>query len=239
MASCARIPRFSMSWNPASLSASPVAPCASSCDRSSSTITGSQSPLTSGRTRPSEGDSRSLMASTVPICTPRTLTGAPTLSPLRLPWNMHTNFTGRRHTRPEPTTPTATIRIARLQTTNAPIAVGLIRLAMTAACCASLLSAGKESTDASVRGMSQHLVRIAGGDLGTGFGVQKDAVGGDREDARQFVRDHHDGGAQVLAQLQDQIVQQPGTDRIQTRRRFVEEQNLRVQRHRTRQPRPL
>ena len=36
---------------------------------------------------------------------------------------------------------------------------------------------------------------------------------------------------QTIAQLEDQIVEKPGTDRIQPRRGFVEEQDLRVEPH--------
>jgi hypothetical protein len=35
-----------------------------------------------------------------------------------------------------------------------------------------------------------------------------------------------------LAQLKDQVVEQPGADRIETLRRLVEEENFRIQRHR-------
>ena len=51
-------------------------------------MTGNRRPLMPGRICPCEGKSLSSIAATVPICTPLTLTGAPTLSPLRLPWNM-------------------------------------------------------------------------------------------------------------------------------------------------------
>ena len=40
-------------------------------------MTGNRSPLRSGRSRPSEGASLSLISETVPIWTPLTLTGAP------------------------------------------------------------------------------------------------------------------------------------------------------------------
>ena len=95
-------------------------------------MTGKRRPLIPGRKRPWEGKSLSSIEATVPICTPLTLTGAPTLSPLRLPWNMQMKVTGLVNMRPEPTTIRATTRIAKLATTNAPITAGLTRLPMTA-----------------------------------------------------------------------------------------------------------
>ena len=51
---------------------------------------------------------------------------------------------------------------------------------------------------------------------------------------------HHDhGGAEALAQLQNQIVQQPRADRIESRRGLIEEKDLRVQGHRPGEPGPL
>ena len=51
--------------------------------------------------------------------------------------------------------------------------------------------------------------------------------------------DHHDRGPEVLVDLEDQLVEPAGRDRIQPRRRLVEEQEIRIERHRPRQPRPL
>ena len=45
-------------------------------------------------------------------------------------------------------------------------------------------------------------------DHGARLHVEKHAVGGDGENAGQLVRDHHDGRAQAVAQLQDQVVEQ-------------------------------
>jgi hypothetical protein len=75
---------------------------------------------------------------------------------------------------PEPTTTSATTRIAKLATTNAPITVGLTRLPMTAYGVASLLSAGEKFSNARVFRMRQHVMRIAGGcDLGARFRIGK------------------------------------------------------------------
>ena len=82
-------------------------------------------------------------------------------------------------------------------------------------------------------------MRIAGRDLDAGFRVQKDAVVGDREDAGQLVGNHDDRCAKIRAQLEDQIVEQARANRIESGRRLVEEQDVRIERHRTRQPRAL
>ncbi len=82
------------------------------------------------RTQAPLGGRKPSIEATVPICTPLTLTGAPTFSPLRLPWNMQMKVIGLVKIQPEPTTIRATTRIAKLATTNAPIAAGLTRLLM-------------------------------------------------------------------------------------------------------------
>jgi hypothetical protein len=49
--------------------------------------------------------------------------------------------------------------------------------------------------------MREHVMRIAGRDLGAGLRVQKDAVVGDGKDAGQLVGHHDDGCAEICAQL--------------------------------------
>ena len=69
--------------------------------------------------------------------------------------------------------------------------------------------------------MGQEILRVAAGDHRPRFRVEEYAVVADRENARQFMRDHQDGGAQTVAQVQDQIVEQARADRIESRRRLV------------------
>ncbi len=64
-----------------------------------------------------------------------------------------------------------------------------------------------------------------------GLGIEKNRIGADGKNARQLVGDDNNGRAQRIAQTDDQIVQQPGADRIESGRRFVEEQNLGIERH--------
>jgi hypothetical protein len=53
------------------------------------------------------------------------------------------------------------------------------------------------------------------------------------------VSHHHHCRPQALAQLQDEFVQPPGAHRIEAGGRLVEEQDLGVERHGARHPRPL
>ena len=60
--------------------------------------------------------------------------------------------------------------------------------------------------------------------------VQENGVVADGEDARQFMGDHDHGGAETVAKLSDQIVEQRGRHRVQSGRRFVEKQQFRIER---------
>src|SRR6516162_2135339 len=84
--------------------------------------------------------------------------------------------------------------------------------------------------------MRKQVMRISARDLGARFRVQEDAVVGDGEDARELVGDHDDRRAEVGAQLEDQVVEQARAYRIESGRRLVEEQNVRIERHRAREP---
>src|SRR5215813_12256993 len=68
---------------------------------------------------------------------------------------------------------------------------------------------------------------VAQGNLRFGFRIEKYAVVANRKNARQLVGDHDDRGAEAVAQLEDQIVQQPRADGVETGRRLVEQQYLR------------
>ena len=72
---------------------------------------------------------------------------------------------------------------------------------------------------------------VALGDHRLGVGIQEDRVVADGEDAGELVSDDGDGGAQAVAQLEDQVVEQPRADGIQPGRRLVEEQDLGIERH--------
>ena len=55
--------------------------------------------------------------------------------------------------------------------------------------------------DHRVRRMRQEFLRVTAGGHRPRFRVEEYAVVADGENARQFVRDDHDGGAQIVAQL--------------------------------------
>src|SRR5262245_41366409 len=64
--------------------------------------------------------------------------------------------------------------------------------------------------------------------------VEHDAAVGDREDARQLVRDHDEGDTQAVAQAQNELVELRRCDRIEPSGGFVEEDDVRIERHRAR-----
>src|SRR4051794_27740940 len=86
-----------------------------------------------------------------------------------------------------------------------------------------------------MRAMIAQFLRIAAVDGGATFGVEEDGVVGDGEDARQFVTDDHDRGAQAVAQFKDKVAKPARAERVEPRRRFIEEQDVRVQRYGPRQ----
>src|SRR5229473_5496803 len=69
--------------------------------------------------------------------------------------------------------------------------------------------------------------------------VEENAVVADREDARELVRYHHDCRAEVGAQLENELIQQAGSYRIETRRGFVKKQHLGIERDCARDARAL
>src|SRR5882724_9203144 len=78
--------------------------------------------------------------------------------------------------------------------------------------------------------------RLAPGDDAPRPAVQHDAVSGDREDAPQLVGDDHGRHAEAGVQGQDEIVELRGRDRVETRRRLVEEEQRGVERQGPRDP---
>src|SRR5210317_1572196 len=68
--------------------------------------------------------------------------------------------------------------------------------------------------------------------LGFGLRVEKDTVVGNVEYALQFMGDDDDSGAETVTQLENKIVLQLGAYRVQARPRFIEIEDVRVERHR-------
>ena len=70
---------------------------------------------------------------------------------------------------------------------------------------------------------------MAQGRGGPGGCVQKYGLGRDGEDARELVGHDDEGGSQALAQLQNQLVEKVRADRIESRRRLIDEQDLGIE----------
>ena len=83
---------------------------------------------------------------------------------------------------------------------------------------------------------SDFLDRPHGGDVAA---VDQNHPVGDQEGARQFVRHHHHAHRVCLFEAQDQIVDAGGGDGVEAGGRFVEEQDLGVERHGARERRAL
>src|SRR5262249_51121513 len=94
--------------------------------------------------------------------------------------------------------------------TKPPTAAECRRLAM--AC----LEAVEELASFGVRRIRQQLPRGAARHDRARLGVEQDAVVAERENARQLVRDHHDGHPQALAQVCNQLVEPARRDWIQS-----------------------
>src|SRR5689334_4086136 len=139
---------------------------------------------------------------------------------------------GRWKSFPDPQIVTARTPSAIAPTTNAPITTGLAFLPMAWLRSGALPTPGQKVLHPRVRRVREELARRPRGGDRPALGVEEDAVVADREDARQLVRHHHDGGAQAVAQLEDQVVEPARADRIEPRRWLVEEEDVRVERDR-------
>src|SRR5271155_2900589 len=143
---------------------------------------------------------------------------------------------------PEPKTTIATRIRPIAPRTKAPTVAGLIRLPMIPRCFFffRVFSAAREKSSHAVIGaMRKQVLGVAVRDHRLAFRVEKHAVVADCKDTRQLVSDDDHGRAKVVAQLEDQVVEQARTNRIETGRRLVEEKYFRVERDRARKPGPL
>src|SRR5712671_6531028 len=167
---------------------------------------------------------------TCPTLTPLNSTGEPTDSPVIEPEKNITKVNRFWKNLPDPKTTMATTASATAPTTKAPITVFLVCLAT-----ARLLAAGQEGAHPQVLRFGQKLLRITRSDHRLAFPVQEHRVVADGKDAGELVRHDHDGGAEAVAQIEDEIVEPPRAHRVKPRRRLVEEEDVRVERHRARQ----
>ena len=64
--------------------------------------------------------------------------------------------------------------------------------------------------------------RVANRYLTLALRIEENPVVAYGKDARQFVGHHHDRSTEAVAQFEDQVVEQPGADRVKAGRRLVE-----------------
>src|ERR1700731_3452608 len=137
-----------------------------------------------------------------------------------------TNSWVLRNRLPEPNTTTAAKIRPIAPRTNAPTVAGLIRLPMIPRWLVRFVvffSASQESPHAGIFAILEQVLRVAFRNYGLALRVEKNAVVADRKNARELVSHDDDRRAEVVAQLQDQIVEQPRTYRIEAGRRLVKE----------------
>ena len=83
------------------------------------------------------------------------------------------------------------------------------------------------------------LLRIAQRDHGPRLGVEEHGRVGDGEDAGELVRHHDHRRPETRAELEDQVIEAPGADGIEAGGGLVEEEDVRIERHRPRHAGPL
>src|SRR6184192_3201613 len=167
---------------------------------------------------------------TVPIGTPRNLTGAPLSRPLTEPSKYTTNRCVCRKNLPEPIVAITVTARARPPSTNDPTSKGLARLPIGAPSRVAFRTASEKPSHSRIRRVRQQLLGRPAGDGRAGLRVEEDTVVPDREDARELVRHHDDGRAQAVAELEDQVVEQARAHRVEAGRRLVQQERFGIER---------
>src|SRR5262249_8982360 len=111
---------------------------------------------------------------------------------------------------------------AMAPTTNAPVSTGLVFLAMRFLHGAVLTSAREKFDDAWIFAVGEQLARRSCRDLGMGRSVEEHAVVADGEDAGELVSHDHERCTEARPEIEDQLVEAHGSNRIQTSRRLVQ-----------------
>src|SRR3989442_730929 len=123
--------------------------------------------------------------------------------------------------------------------TKAPMTAGLAFLPMTWLQSGALSAPRQELPHSRVRRLREQLAWPPRGDDRPAVGVEEDAVVAGREDARQLVRHHDHRRAEAVPERQDQVVEPARGHRIESGGGLVEEQDLRIEGNRAREPGPL
>src|SRR6266542_5382888 len=100
-------------------------------------------------------------------------------------------------------------------------------------------SPGQKVPQRRVLSVGQELLRVSGSADDLPIAVEEDAVVADGENAGQVVGHHHEGAAETVAQVENQLIQQARADRVESGRWLIEEENRRIQRHSSCQSGPL
>src|SRR5512138_258657 len=181
------------------------------------------------------------MSETLPRGTPRYWTGAPTLKPATLLSKAIRHVVGRVNQWRPARTRTAAAARASAPRTKTPISVGLTFLTISGPSSArgGGLPAPQERLHGGVRRFGKQGLRIAARDDRVPLCIQEHRIVADGEDARQLVSDDHDRAAETLPELEDQVVEAPGADRVEPGGRLVQEEDIRVEGHRPRQSCPF
>src|SRR5882672_4391580 len=128
---------------------------------------------------------------------------------------------------------------ARPRTINSPMRVGLAFLLIRRRgsnwagfdyAFGEGLPAGQKLPHVWVGGILQKVARVALRPHRAGVCVEKDRVVADGEDALQLVTDDDERRAEAVAQLPDQLVKVAGADRVQARRRLIQEEHVGIER---------
>src|SRR5713101_1185005 len=138
---------------------------------------------------------------------------------------------------PPPNTTSPATASTSAPTRNAPIRAGFALRATLLPPVA--IASRQEAMDLGVCAFLEERLWISLRDHRLRLRVQEHRVVPDGEDARQLVGHHHHGGAEAVSQLEDEVVQEARADGVESGRRLVEEEDVRVQGHGPGQAGPL
>ena len=182
-----------------------------------------------------------VIETTWPICTPRYLTGAPSAEPLERSLEeddvardvLEQQAAAEHHGDPDGDRQCAQDKGADRGGVAAHAHVAGSRRGTAA------LAAAEECHEVRILALGEQLLGWAHGGHGVRGGVEVDHPIGDAEDARELMGDDDEAHRERPPQIEDQVVETVRGDRVEPGRRLVQEQDRRVQGHRSRDRRPL
>src|SRR5260221_10680753 len=174
------------------------------------------------------GSSTSATCDTEPTRTPRNVTGAPCTRPPTDPSKKTTALVFTANISPPPKNRIAATTIAMPPSRNPPTAAGLGGSMRTLRCGSCGRRAPHEGLDRRMDRRVAQVPRRAVPDRGFRVGVEEHAVVADREQTGKLVAHKDHRGAKPVTKLEDELVEARRRDRIESRRRLVEGQNVRI-----------